>query len=278
MSGFRDSLKRVETHFRVGENWSRYSRLLDESRISQATEDLRRFLGVETLHGARFLDISCGSGVHSLAAIRLGAAHVMAIDIDEDSVETTRSVLAAHGAGDRFDCRRVSIFEADARDLGTFDVVYSWGVLHHTGAMHEAIERAALLVNEGGLLALALYRKTILCGFWKIEKRAYSRMPRWVQRFLIRLYTTKSQVGCLVRGRNFAQYVAEYARKRGMSYEHDVHDWLGGFPYESVTPKAFGEFVEGLGFQRESPLRLDGRVLWTLSSGGCQEIRFRKTG
>jgi 2-polyprenyl-6-hydroxyphenyl methylase/3-demethylubiquinone-9 3-methyltransferase len=276
MAARQNSLKDAHTHFRFGQNWASYSKLIDESRVAQAMRDLQKFLGRDDLAGATFLDIGCGSGVHSLAALRLDAAHVTAIDIDDDSVATTRKVLEANVPVDRFHCRRLSVFEADPAALGRFDIVYSWGVLHHTGAMHEAIERAAGLVDDDGLLALALYRKTVLCGFWKIEKRVYSRMPRWAQKLCIKVYTAKSRLGCLVKGRDFAKYVADYAADRGMDYEHDVHDWLGGFPYESVTPREFGTFVEKLGFQREHPQTLSDSSLWTLSSGGCQEIRFRK--
>jgi 2-polyprenyl-6-hydroxyphenyl methylase/3-demethylubiquinone-9 3-methyltransferase len=276
MSARTDFLKQADSHFRFGQNWASYSRLLDESRIAQATRDLQSFLGVADLAGRRFLDIGCGSGVHSLAAIRLGAAHVTAIDLDHDSVATTQAVLDAHASTGRYTVQRVSVFDADPADLGLFDVVYSWGVLHHTGSMHEAIERAARLVNDEGVLALALYRKTVICGFWKIEKRVYSRLPEWLQRCVIKAYTAKSRLGCLLKGRDFSRYVKEYAAERGMDYEHDVHDWLGGYPYESITPRAFGEFVERLGFQREHPIELSDRALWTLSSGGCQEIRFRK--
>jgi len=55
--------------------------------------------------------------------------------------------------------------------LGTFDIVYSWGVLHHTGAMWTALELAASLVGPRGTLAIALHRRTALCGAWRIEKR-----------------------------------------------------------------------------------------------------------
>ncbi len=186
-------------------------------------------------------------------------------------------MLAAHAPPASFTCHELSIFDADPSRLGTFDVVYSWGVLHHTGAMHEAIRQAAALVAPQGLLALAIYRKTVLCQFWKLEKRAYSRMPRSLQQILIKTYSLKSRLGALLKGRDFSRYVANYEATRGMDYEHDIHDWLGGYPYESMTPREFREYVEGLGFTcEERATDLSDRPLWTASSGGCQELRFRR--
>ena len=218
------SLKDVSTHFQFGENWDSYSRLLDDQRIDQAARDLSRFLGVSDLTGQRFLDIGSGSGLHSLAAFLLGAEHVTAIDLDPSSVATTHRVLSKYMPGRDFDCRQLSVFDATTAELGQFDIVYSWGVLHHTGAMHEAIESASRLVADNGLLALALYRETVLCNFWKVEKRLYSKMPAWLQALLVKAYSAKSQLGFVLKGRDFRQYLAEYKQQRGMDYEHDIHD------------------------------------------------------
>jgi 2-polyprenyl-6-hydroxyphenyl methylase/3-demethylubiquinone-9 3-methyltransferase len=276
MPDLRIAQDAAEAPQKPGDGWERLSRLLDERRIQNAMHELQRFLGLERLDGKRFLDIGCRTGLHSLAALRLGASHVTAVDVDPESVAMTNCLLTSRAGLEQFECRQMSIFDADAASLGRFDVVHSWGSLHHTGAMHEAIARAAKLVHDDGLLALAVYRRTVLCGFWKIEKRAYSRMPPWLQRVLVMTYVAKSRVGCLIRRRDFRKEVVDPARQRGKDYQSDVHEWLGNFPYESLTPREFSDFVEALGFRREHPDRLGDRALWTLSSGGCQEIRFRK--
>lgn len=269
-------LLRVESHFKFGENWSSYAELLDPARIEQAQVDLQRVLGRDRLDGLTFLDIGSGSGLHSLAAIRMGAAEIMAVDIDPDSVRTTQATLARFAPEAKVTCRQVSIFDATPETLGQYDVVYSWGVLHHTGAMHEAIRRASSLVKPDGLLALAIYRKTVLCGFWKIEKRLYRNLPGWGQSIVQGLYTLKNRLRFLIKGESFSKYLQDYQAQRGMDYQHDIHDWLGGYPYESMTPKEFGDYVQSLGFEVVSPEQLDANPLWTLSSGGCQEIRFRR--
>ncbi|MCA3275110.1 MAG: class I SAM-dependent methyltransferase [Methylobacterium sp.] len=128
------------------------------------------------------LDIGCGSGLHSLAALRLGAARVHAIDLDRLSVETTRDLLGRYAAGEAWTVEELSVF--DMAGLPQYDIVYSWGVLHHTGAMRRAIGEAAARVAPGGLLCLALYRRTPFCGLWRIEKRLYCASPAPVQRLL----------------------------------------------------------------------------------------------
>lgn len=119
-----------ETHFEFGENWRSYSKTIDQNRIDQAIEGIKKLfpggLGDRTV-----LDIGCGSGLHSFAALSVGATSVMAIDIDENSVATTRQLLASRAPNSNWDTRVVSIFDAPTEELGLFDVVYSWGVLHH---------------------------------------------------------------------------------------------------------------------------------------------------
>lgn len=169
-----------KAHFEFGENWKSYARKIDQSRIDSAVEGLQK-LFPEGLAGKSFLDIGCGSGLHSLAALKLGAASVLAIDLDENSVETTKRLLSEFSPHSNWRAAVVSIFDATPQDLGTFDVVYSWGVLHHTGDMWRAIERASALVRPGGLFAIAIYAATAFDAMWTAEKRFYARAPRPVQ-------------------------------------------------------------------------------------------------
>ena len=67
-----------------------------------------------------------------------------------------------------------SIFDPQIESMGSFDFVYSWGVLHHTGDMYRALRGAAGRVAPGGRFLFALYRRTPLCWLWKLEKRWYA--------------------------------------------------------------------------------------------------------
>ena len=265
-----DRLLEASTHFDFGRNWSEYARLIDDEAVREAEKGLLKLIPAERIAGADWLDIGSGSGLHSLAASRLGARHVTAIDIDSNSVETTRRVLAANAVEAKVEER--SIFEAD--ELGRFDIVYSWGVLHHTGDMWRAIRAAAGHVGAGGLFVIALYEKTPLCGAWRAEKRLYTRAPGPVRQLIKGLYAAAFLAALALNGRNPRAYVRDYRGARGMSFWHDVDDWLGGYPYESATPEETIRFIEALGF--ESGPVFNARSSLGLFGTGCVEYVFSR--
>ncbi len=154
--------------------------------------------------------------------------------------------MTRHAEGKSWRVQVASVF--DFTPGKSYDVVHSWGVLHHTGDMWPAVRRAAALVAPKGYLALALYRKTPLCGFWRAEKKFYSRSGSIIQAAIGATYRGVYRVALLATGRSPARYISEYKSARGMSWLHDVHDWLGGYPYESVTPQEVNAFLGGLGF------------------------------
>jgi 2-polyprenyl-6-hydroxyphenyl methylase/3-demethylubiquinone-9 3-methyltransferase len=235
--------------FEFGENWQSYAALVDEERIVAAQDRLAAFLGTRDLSGRGVLDIGCGSGLHTLAALRLGASEVTAVDLDANSVAAARSVLERFWTGRAPILRQASVFELASEGIGAFDIVYSWGVLHHTGDMNRAIRAAAAHVKPGGLLALALYGKTPYCGIWKRIKRWYVHATP-AQKARAEAAYVKLFAGYLrLRGKRLADHVAGYGKKRGMEFLHDVRDWIGGYPYESIAPRELARLVEPLGFE-----------------------------
>lgn len=231
-----DDLTDVSTHFQFGENWADFATGLNEDSVTRARAELGRLIPAERLAGARMLDIGSGSGLSAVAALRLGAAQLVAVDLDPQSVETSRRVLGRFAADADWRVEQASVFDLTPERFGSFDVVHSWGVLHHTGAMWRAVETAARLVRPGGTLAIALYAKTPVCGFWQWEKRLYTAAPGWVRAAVRGVFMAAYLAALVAQGRNPAEYVRSYAAKRGMNWSHDVHDWLGGYPYESATP------------------------------------------
>jgi 2-polyprenyl-6-hydroxyphenyl methylase/3-demethylubiquinone-9 3-methyltransferase len=257
-----------KSHFAFGENWASYAKLLTDDRVEEAISSLRRLVGGD-LKGKRFLDIGCGSGLHSLAALRLGAGEVVALDIDPDSVATTRELLRVKATGQPWSVMESSIFDPRIGSMGRFDVVYSWGVLHHTGAVHRALRAAAALVRPGGQFVFALYRRTPLCWFWKIEKRWYAGASAAAQARAQAMYV---RVFRLLNRRNFKDYVANYAQVRGMDFYHDVHDWLGGWPYESISPAEVDGLMQQLGLRQIRAFLVPGRALGLLGSGNDEYV------
>jgi SAM-dependent methyltransferase len=269
-----DNLKLAESHFSFGENWLGYASQVDEPAIVAAEEGLLKLFPRETLAGARMLDIGCGSGVHALAALRLGATALAAIDIDPNSVKAATRLLEDAPPSVKKDIRVLSIFDAEPEELGLFDIVYSWGVLHHSGAMWEAVERASRFVRPGGLFGLALYEKRPTCGFWTVEKKFYSRAPGLVQKAIRGLYKGAFYAGLIATGRSPFSYVRSYKSKRGMSFHHDVHDWLGGYPYESATIEEVRSRLRDWGFEivRLHPATPGFGLFGT----GCAEFTLRR--
>jgi predicted RNA methylase len=270
-----ENLLEVESHFSFGENWAQYAEKIDERRIEEAEKSLIRLVGRESIQGRTFLDIGCGSGLFSLAALRLGCPRLLAVDLDPNSVQTTRKTLERYApAGANWDCQRISVFDLDPAKVGTFDIVYSWGVLHHTGAMYKAIEKASGMVKPHGMLTLALYGKTPFCGLWRIEKRIYSRSPKWVQRAIEKVYSAVVAARLALKGERLKTRRETYFQQRGMDMYHDTRDWLGGYPYESISPQEAMTFMHKLGFE---PIRSFVCPSIGLLGSGCDEYSFTKS-
>lgn len=266
----------LSQHFSFGDNWASFATRVEESHLSAAIVEIQRLLGRTSLRELSILDLGCGSGLHSVAAARLGAT-VTSVDIDPASVATTQRLAIQFGVEDRITVREGSVFD-DLLSGGTFDVVYSWGVLHHTGDMWDAIRKSTELVAPDGELVIAIYRKTRFCKFWKIEKKLYSRSPKFIQGLIRLPYTALADLARLARGTTPWSYRRRYIASRGMRVSTDVHDWLGGYPYESAAPWEIRPFLANIGFEeRASFVRKEDSLPWQPFGSGCDEYRFVRT-
>ena len=242
--------------FEFGENWSRFLRVLDDERILEAEKSLKHMLEVDDLADKSFLDIGSGSGLFSLAARRLGA-RVHSFDYDPQSVASTRELKRRYFPDDD----NWQIEEGDALDaeylksLGQFDIVYSWGVLHHTGDMWKALENAQLPVAPGGRLFVAIYndqgRKS---RFWRSIKKTYNDLPsRLKLPFAVMIMGSREVAFALYQVVNLRPQRAirawtQYNKSRGMSRRHDLIDWVGGYPFEVAKPEEIFHFYRDRGF------------------------------
>lgn len=264
------------TRFAFGENWSNYAQGIGGETIREAEAGLLRMLQPGEISGRSWLDIGCGSGIHAVAALNLGASSLTAVDYDVNSVETARAVLERHAPASGWSVRRRDVLKMTPAEDGSFDIVYSWGVLHHTGDLARAMARACELVAPGGLLAIALYRRTRLDPFWIREKRWYAAASPRAQAIARNTYLAALATGLTLTGRSWRKYRDSYRQRRGMSLSHDVHDWLGGYPYEAISREEVGGFFEARGF---TLLRSNARSTGLgLLGSGCDEFVFRKPG
>jgi len=254
------------TRFAFGKNWLAFLEHLDDARILLAEQSLRSMLDVDHLQGQTFLDIGSGSGLFSLAARRLGAT-VHSFDYDTQSVACTEELKRRYFDGDpAWVVERGSILdEAYVASLGTFDVVYSWGVLHHTGRMDEACALAADTVAPGGQFFIAIYNdQGFISTYWSAVKRVYNRST--IGRVLMTALHAPYLFGVrwVVRA-----LTGRLSLERGMSLWHDMTDWLGGYPFEVARPEVVSQFFRDRGFEL-TELRRCGRRM------GCNEFVMRR--
>ena len=251
--------------FAFGANWRRFLATLTDDRVAEAGRSLQGSLGVDSLQGKSFLDVGSGSGLFSLAARRLGA-RVHSFDYDPQSVACTRELKQRFLPGDP----GWTIEEGSALDagylgaLGRFDVVYSWGVLHHTGQMYDAFAKIIPSVAPGGKLFIAIYNdQGWPSRYWAGVKRQYNRgSGRAIAMVLLHApylfgarYVSRAITGRL-------------SLERGMSLWFDMIDWLGGYPCEVAKPEAVFGFFRARGFVLEALTTCRGRM-------GCNEFVFR---
>lgn len=258
--------------FAFGENWTRFLRSVDERRVVEAEASLREYLGVERLEGRRFLDVGCGSGLFSLAARRLGAS-VRSFDYDHDSVACTLALRGQFRPDDTgWTIEQGSVLdEGFLRSLGTHDVVYAWGVLHHTGDLRRAMTNVAACVDTGGSLFVAIYNdQGVWSRVWLKVKRLYNRLPAWLRpAYVVAVMAPRESLRFVWSPLRYVRSWTEYAKQRGMSRWHDLVDWVGGYPFEVARPEEVFEFYKARGFTLER-LRTCGGGL------GCNQFVFRR--
>ena len=264
--------------FEFGQNWSQFLPIIDKERIQQAETSLKEMLEVDSLSGKTFLDIGSGSGLFSLAARRLGA-RVHSFDYDPKSVYCTTELRKNYFRDDEsWKVQEASVLDGEfMKSLGQYDVVYSWGVLHHTGNLWTAMEHAQQRVAPGGKLFIALYNDTgSQSARWHWIKKTYNGLPGILKAPFAAVVWLPNELKLLAKAvltlnpKVFTDSWTQYQKNRGMTKWRDIIDWVGGYPYEVSTPDEVFNFCRERGF-----------ALTKLKCGrvglGCNEFVFVKS-
>lgn len=260
--------------FSFGKNWLHFLSTVDDSRVNEAKHSLLQMLDTSDFSGKRFLDMGCGSGLFSLAAKQLGAT-VHSFDFDPESVACTRILKSQFFPNDDgWTIEEASVLDKTyISNLGDHDIVYSWGVLHHTGNLMQALKHAAIPLKRDGLLYIAIYNdQDIISKLWLSVKKTYcsNAMGQYlIKMFFIPYFAIQGIAMSTVKYKHPLKYYKMYRKRRGMSIYHDWIDWLGGYPFEVAKPEKIFHYYRNKGFELTN--------LTTTNRLGCNQFVFKKT-
>jgi SAM-dependent methyltransferase len=264
----------MSERYSFGKNWASFiDANFSTERRHIAKQRLLDFLKKPDLQTLTFLDIGSGSGLHSMAAYDAGAARIHSFDYDEMSVRTTAHLKGLTGSPSNWTVERGDVLDLDyLQGLGLWDIVYSWGVLHHTGSMWNAIDNAASRVAPNGLFFIALYSSNVASPsteFWLDVKKRYNladaigkrRIELW---YLWRFGLDRNPLRLPL----LIKQIYDKKRQRGMNYMTDVRDWLGGWPMEYADDQ---DVIDNMKVKH-------GFALVNISTGeACTEFLFART-
>lgn len=248
--------------FSFGKNWDSYLKsFYSEELLEEAKKSLKEFMKVKDLKGLTFMDIGCGSGIFSLASYKLGAKKIISFDVDKYSVNCCELLRKRENSPTNWDVFHESVLDEKAiSKLEKADIVYSWGVLHHTGDMWEAITNASKLVKNKGLFYIAIYNKKkgfLGSEFWLKVKKRYNNSSKLGKWFIKELHTFALITKYIITLQNPIKKIKNYKSKRGMNWKVDLVDWVGGYPYEYATTEEISSFLGKKGFKLVNTIKVN---------------------
>ncbi len=258
--------------FDFGKNWKAFSReALTSVKIDQAKADFMHLLDGVPLKGKTFLDIGFGQGLSILLARYYGAKVVGndinptcrdALALTAKALKTTTDIRICMGS--ILDTSVCDLVRKESPDERGFDIVHSWGVLHHTGNLKKALETAMSLVTQEGYCVLALYNTHWTSWIWRIIKWTYCKSPKCIQKFLVALLYPVIMIAKAIVTRQ-----DPFKQSRGMDFYFDVVDWVGGYPYEYMTVDECKAVFKKANFECI-------RVIEATVPTGCNQFVFKR--
>jgi SAM-dependent methyltransferase len=198
-----------------------------EARKYFVEPHILKFADFPHWNGKRVLEIGCGIGTATISFLRAGAT-VTGADLSTESLALARQRAGVYGFTDK-----VAFFEADAERLSEFvtpepyDLVYSFGVLHHTPHPERAIDQIRNYVIPGSTVKLMMYYTFSWKVFWAVLR--YGKGRFWDWRRIIATYS-EAQTGCPVTYTYTKRELAAILEARGFRVTDIFVDHI--FPYD----------------------------------------------
>ena len=201
-----------------------------EARKYFVEPHIPRFAQFERWAGKRVLEIGCGIGTDAVNFARHGADYT-GIELSEVSLALTRKRFETFGL-------RGTFYHANAEQLASsvqrpgFDLVYSFGVIHHTPDQRSVIEQARGVIRDDGELRIMLYARNswkavmIDAGFDQPEAQSGCPIAETYTRGMVeQLLQGWFRVSSIEQAHIFPYQVEKYLR-----YEYEVEPWFAAMP------------------------------------------------
>jgi 2-polyprenyl-3-methyl-5-hydroxy-6-metoxy-1,4-benzoquinol methylase len=220
--------------------WTKYLPKIEEQK-----NFLIKHIGLENIKGKTILDAGCGTGVAAVCFKLLGAKEVYGIDISEGALETARKLARQNKV-------KVTFTKDNLLDLKLkkkFDVIHSFGVLHHTADCRKSFDNLVKMLNPKGKFYIALYLKTPLTFLQQGARKFLRLFPKsfWIK--------IAGMIKKLMSGKK--------KTKRGFDGEGDMLDWFF-VPYRTHhTPKEVSGWFKEHGMKSELLIEKTGRYAST---------------
>ena len=197
-----------------------------EARKYLVEPHIPAFADFDRWAGKRVLEVGCGIGTDSINFARAGA-ELTAVELSGESLRVAAQRADVMGVADRIRFVQANAEElTSAIDDGPYDLVYSFGVIHHTPHPERALSEIRALVEPGGTLKLMVYHRRSWKVFWIVAGQEHGRF--WETDELVAKHS-EAQTGCPVTFTYTRNEARDLVERHGFSVR-DLHvDHV--FPY-----------------------------------------------
>jgi 2-polyprenyl-3-methyl-5-hydroxy-6-metoxy-1,4-benzoquinol methylase len=184
------------------------------------------FAEFERWRGKRVLEVGCGIGTDTINFAR-AEAHVTAVDLSEQSLQVARQRAAVFGLEDRIRFRRANAEHLSQYvETEPYDLIYSFGVIHHTPHPDRVLEQLRLYCHPGTVLKIMVYHRWSWKVLWIVATDGKLRL--WRTAGLVARHS-EAQTGCPVTYTYSRKSGRQWLERAGFRVEYASADHI--FPY-----------------------------------------------